>query len=98
MSCARSSRGSNGAALRHGLICGRHGCHDCACKFSRHEAQEQEGLTLYTRFDNLFEQNYETAFDRRGIPLTGSETLGFFRRLYAPFEGSSDLRIAHDDS
>ena len=29
-------------------------------------------LTVYTRFDNLFDQNYETAFDRRGIGLTGS--------------------------
>ena len=40
MSCARSSRGLNGAALRHGLICGRHGCHDCACKPTRDQAQE----------------------------------------------------------
>jgi vitamin B12 transporter len=28
--------------------------------------------TLFTRFDNLFDTSYQTAFDRRGIPLTGA--------------------------
>ncbi len=27
-------------------------------------------LDFYTRIDNVFNQNYQTAFDRRGIPLT----------------------------
>ena len=32
------------------------------------------------------------------LTLSAEEALGFFRRLYAPYEGSYDLRIADDDS
>jgi outer membrane receptor protein involved in Fe transport len=32
----------------------------------------RQGWTAYARFDNLFDAQYETAFDRRGIPATGA--------------------------
>ena len=39
----------------------------------------RENVGLYLRIDNLLDADYETAFDRRGIPATGAVGLRLFR-------------------
>src|SRR5690606_3867207 len=39
----------------------------------------RDNVGLYARIDNLFDAEYETAFDRRGIPLTGALGVRLFR-------------------
>jgi vitamin B12 transporter len=39
----------------------------------------RDNVGLYARIDNLFDTKYETAFDRRGIPVTGAVGVRLFR-------------------